>query len=425
MVHENQLKTMSSIPIRFGGNSGASITKQGKYRVSHEPDGFSISVVIETPDGVRCYPSTDKHPDLVEMVNKVKIEVHGVEGGQFYINEWKQVIVPAGNPVVHFYAGEYHQEVILGLDGDEFSGRPHDNEGNLLKPGDSWTGRPRPGMEYTLKAGGADIEYVIPLGPAREQICRLSKFVGVEHARRTSRKIANIKGNKGGRFFVNEFGAIFGPKQIASGYDFVFIGILSDSDPWFPKWSPVGSEAANDKTTHIAAAAAPAHTKADFKPSEKKLEIADGETGHSFESLFSTYLAGAEEVTLQDAFMSANHQVANFLRFCELLVKLGSVKKITLVSKPVSSEAALKLESIDNSLKSFGVSLVREVSEAIHDRCIKASNGWEITLGRGLDIYKRPDDWLSIGASDFALRPCHQTDFVFHRLGESKLAKSA
>ena len=123
--------------------------------------------------------------------------------------------------------------------------------------------------------------------------------------------------------------------------------------------------------------------------------------------------------------MSANHQVANFLRFCELLVKLGSIKKITLVSKPVSSEAALKLESIENSLKSFGVSLVREVSEAIHDRCIKASNEWEITLGRGLDIYKRPDDWLSIGASDFALRPCHQTDLVFHRLGESKLAKTA
>lgn len=416
---------MSSKLIRFGGNCGSSITKQGKYRVSHEPDGFSISVVIETPDGIRSYPSTDKHPALVEMVNNVKIEVHGTEGGQFYINEWKQVIVPAGNPVVHFYAGEYHPEVILGLDGEEFSGRPHDNEGNLLKPGDSWTGRPRPGMEYRLKAGGADIEYVVPLGPDREQVCRLSKIVGVEHARRTSRKIANIKGNKGGRFFVNEFGAIFGPKQIASSYDFVFIGILSESDLWFPKWSPLASEGASDRINQIPGAATTTPTKADFKPSEKKLEIADGETGHSFESLFSTYLAGAEEVTLQDAHMSANHQVANFLRFCELLVKLGSVKKITLVSKTVNGEAALKLESIEDSLKSFGIALVREVSESIHDRCIKASNGWEITLGRGLDIYKRPDGWLSIGASDFSLRPCHQTDLVFHRLGKAKIAKSA
>jgi hypothetical protein len=416
---------MSSKPIKFGGNSGASITKQGKYRVSHEPDGFSISVVIETPDGIRCYPSTDKHPKLVELVNKVKVEIRGSEAGPFFINEWKQVIVPAGNPVEYYYAGEYHPEIILGLDGEEFSGRPHDNEGNLLKPGDSWTGRPRPGIEYILKAGGADIEYVVQVGPNREKICRLSKFVGVEDARRVARKIAIIKGNKGGRFFVNEYGAIFGPKQVASGYDFVFIGILSSSDPWFPKWSPEASEEPIDKTTPNATGKTPAPTAADFRPSEKKMEIADGETGHSFESLFSAYLADAEQVTLQDAFMSANHQVANFLRFCELLVKLGSVKKITLVSKPVSSEAALKLESIDNSLKSFGVSLVREVSEAIHDRCIKASNGWEITLGRGLDIYKRPDDWLSIGASDFALRPCHQTDLIFHRLGESKLAKTA
>ena len=416
---------MTSNPIKFGGNSGASITKQGKYRVSHESDGFSISVVIETPDGIRCYPSTDKHPELAELVNRVKVEIRGSEAGPFFINEWKQVIVPAGNPVEYYYAGEYHPEIILGLDGEEFSGRPHDNEGNLLKPGDSWTGRPRPGIEYILKAGGADIEYVVQLGPGREKICRLSKIVGIENARRTARKIAIIKGNKGGRFFVNEYGAIFGPKQVASGYDFVFIGILSDLDPWFPKWSPEASEVSDDKTTQSAPGKTNAPTTADFKPSEKKLEIADGETGHSFESLFSAYLADAEQVTLQDAFMNASHQVANFLRFCELLVKLGSVKKITLVSKPVSGEAALKLKSIEDSLKSFGVSLIREVSEAIHDRCIKASNGWEITLGRGLEIYKRPDGWLSIGASDFALRPCHQTDLVFHQFGKSKVAKTA
>jgi len=416
---------MSSKPIKFGGNSGASITKQGKYRVSHEPDGFSISVVIETPDGIRCYPSTDKHPKLVELVNKVKVEIRGSEAGPFFINEWKQVIVPAGNPVEYYYAGEYHSEIILGLDGEEFSGRPHDNQGNLLKPGDSWTGRPRPGIEYTLKAGGGDIEYKVLLAPNREKICRLSKIIGVENARRVARKIAVIKGNKGGRFFVNEYGAIFGPKQVASGYDFVFIGILSDSDPWFPKWSPEASEGASDRTNQIPSAITPAPTKADFMPSEKKLEIADGETGHSFESLFSAYLTGAEEITLQDAFMTANHQVANFLRFCELLVKLGSVKKIKLVSKPVNGEAALKLETIQSDLKSYGISLIREVSESIHDRCIKASNGWEITLGRGLDIYKRPNCYISIGASDFSLRPCHQTDLIFHRLGEAKLTKSA
>jgi hypothetical protein len=31
-------------------------------------------------------------------------------------------------------------------------------------------------------------------------------------------------------------------------------------------------------------------------------------------------------------------------------------------------------------------------------------------------LNKRPDDWASIGVSDFALRPCHQTTIIFHRL---------
>jgi len=74
-------------------------------------------------------------------------------------NEWQQVIVPVGNPVQYFYAGEYLDHIVLALDGVEFSGRPHDDTGNLLKPGDLWTGRPRPGIGYILKAGGADVEY--------------------------------------------------------------------------------------------------------------------------------------------------------------------------------------------------------------------------------------------------------------------------
>lgn len=415
---------MSSKLVIFGGNSSSSVTKQGKYRVSHEPEGFSISVIIETPDGIRSYPSTDKHPALVEMVNSVKEQVQGAPGGQFFINEWRQVIVPAGDDSTRYLAGEYHHDIILSLDGAEFSGRPHDAYGNLLKPGDSWTGRPRPGIEYTLKAGGADIQYTVPLGPDRELVCRLSKVAGAEQARRTARKIAAVKGNKGGRFFVNEFRAVFGPKPMPDGYDFVFIGVLSDSDPWFPKW-------VTEKSTEVSQREFPVKNnnlspeKANFQPGEKKMEIADGEIGHSFESLFSAYLSGAQSVVLQDAFMSANHQIANFLRFCELLVKLGSIKKITLVSKPVGNEAALRLESIEQSLASFGVKLDREVSETIHDRCIKADNGWEITLGRGLDIYKRPNDWLSIGASDFSLRPCYQTDLVFHRLGQANLCKTA
>lgn len=83
------------------------------------------------------------------------------------------------------------------------------------------------------------------------------------------------------------------------------------------------------------------------------------------------------------------------------------------------------METIKRSLVSYNVDLVYANSDTLHDRQISTDTGWEISLGRGLDIYKRPDDWLAIGATDFALRPCFQTTIIFHRLGQSCAAKQA
>jgi ATP-dependent Lon protease len=51
-----------------------------------------------------------------------------------------------------------------------------------------------------------------------------------------------------------------------------------------------------------------------------------------------------------------------------------------------------------------------------HDRDIKLSNGWSIKIGRGFDIYQRPDDWLHIGSNDLDLRPCLETNVDIVRL---------
>lgn len=45
----------------------------------------------------------------------------------------------------------------------------------------------------------------------------------------------------------------------------------------------------------------------------------------------------------------------------------------------------------------------------IHDRQVKIDNGWVIKIGRGFDIYQKPDDWFTIGASDLEMRPCLET----------------
>jgi len=420
---------MSAPLIPFPGNTDTSVVKQGKYRTARGEDGqFTVSVVIETDDGIRSYPSTSAHPELVRMVNGIKSATGAPEGGQFYINEWNQVIVPtAAQKDVFYYAGEYRAEIVLGLNGQEFSGRPHDDDGNLLKPGDVWVGRPRPGMRYTLAAGGADIYYTKKLGPGMEQRVKLSKIVGDALARVTARKIALVRGNAGGSFYVNEHRAIFGPGPKEDGYAFVFIGILKDSDGWFPKPAIEGVSAEESESQPEPAGVFEStdETEGDgstvveqtFEPKERRLEIADGEKGHSFDILFAVYLAGAKEVTLEDPYMVRPHQAANLLRFCELIVRLGNATKITLVTRETSDDTYARIENIKRSLHANGVEFAMNLSPSLHDRRIRTDHGWEINLGRGLDMYKRPEDWASIGVHDFALRPCHQTTIVFHRLG--------
>ena len=42
----------------------------------------------------------------------------------------------------------------------------------------------------------------------------------------------------------------------------------------------------------------------------------------------------------------------------------------------------------------------------MHDREVRFSNGWIVKIGRGLDIYQKPESWVSLEASDFSLRRC-------------------
>jgi ATP-dependent Lon protease len=56
------------------------------------------------------------------------------------------------------------------------------------------------------------------------------------------------------------------------------------------------------------------------------------------------------------------------------------------------------------------IRLVIQENSALHDREVRLSNGWSVKIGRGFDIYQKPDDWLQIGANDLALRPCLETN---------------
>jgi Phospholipase D-like domain at C-terminus of MIT len=128
-----------------------------------------------------------------------------------------------------------------------------------------------------------------------------------------------------------------------------------------------------------------------------------------------------------DILTAASHQIANFVRFCETVVKVPTIRKIKLVTSydEKTDMAGLneKIEELKQSLLEIDVLLTVELSEVLHDREICIDNGWTIKIGRGLDFYQKPDGWFAIGANDFSLRKCLETKIDIFRA--SSTAKSA
>ena len=60
-----------------------------------------------------------------------------------------------------------------------------------------------------------------------------------------------------------------------------------------------------------------------------------------------------------------------------------------------------------------------EFDENSHDRFIRTSNNWDITLGRGLHFYQNMNpnkdsrNYFQMGTYDLSLRPCLKARFIF------------
>jgi ATP-dependent Lon protease len=148
-------------------------------------------------------------------------------------------------------------------------------------------------------------------------------------------------------------------------------------------------------------------------PQERHMTILYGDSGHSYESIFGPYLEGAKSVDVEDPYIRANHQVQNFVRFCETVSKYPTIKKISLTTSYDDQTdvhaLAQKLEELKQSLLEIDVELKVSVNEHLHDREVRIDNGWTVKIGRGLDFFQRPDSWYGIGSSDLALRKCLET----------------
>lgn len=151
-----------------------------------------------------------------------------------------------------------------------------------------------------------------------------------------------------------------------------------------------------------------------IEPQERHYSILYGDTGHTYESIVGQYLPGSTEITVEDPYIRATHQIGNFVRFCEMAVKLGTISKITLITSfDVATnvqEVETKLGDLKQSLLELDVFLDIKIDENLHDRQISLNNGWIVKVGRGLDIYQPPQSYFEVGANDLSLRKCLQTN---------------
>jgi len=157
---------------------------------------------------------------------------------------------------------------------------------------------------------------------------------------------------------------------------------------------------------------------------EQHFTILYGDIGYSYESIMGPYLQGAKAVVIEDPYIRLQHQIQNFVRFCETALKAGTVKRITLITghddKTPLAEMAEKLEELKQSLLELDVELEVKLNPNIHDREIRLDNGWIIKIGRGLDIYQKPTSWFEVGAHDLNLRKCLETKVDIFRAADSK-----
>jgi ATP-dependent Lon protease len=152
---------------------------------------------------------------------------------------------------------------------------------------------------------------------------------------------------------------------------------------------------------------------------EQHFTILYGATGHSYESIVGPYLKGAKAIVVEDPYIRSNHQIQNFVRFCELAVRVGSIRKIQLITgydeKTQLADLSERLDELKQSLLEIDIELDVHLNPNLHDREIRLDTGWIIKIGRGLDFYQRPASWFEVGAIDLSLRKCLETKVDIYR----------
>ncbi|HUY32606.1 MAG TPA: hypothetical protein VMV69_07465 [Pirellulales bacterium] len=215
--------------------------KDSRFTIKHnvERAGTPWWVFYDAPGSPKAIAADDPHTELVQLINALKEEVAGSQGGPFSINEHGQVIARAKAPAgpgntIHIInvtskgtVSNYQAPILFG------SGKLDPRV--TPKEGDAWPG-PLSGMSYKFAAPGN------PKPPSRRfdeifveeegVVLQISTHAGIDPYPPTGGLLAPFLGAlrrqlpNGGRFRVNEFGRAF------TSNGSIYIGSIPHSE-WF------------------------------------------------------------------------------------------------------------------------------------------------------------------------------------------------
>ncbi len=152
---------------------------------------------------------------------------------------------------------------------------------------------------------------------------------------------------------------------------------------------------------------------------EKTVTINDGDTGFSFENLFLDYLADAKTIKIVDPYIRQEHQIRNLMSFLNMVAPPEGNIEISLITASDNEfnkeDQNRKFELIQMDLLRYGVKFEYSFDDKIHDRYVETDSGWKINLGRGLDIFYKPEIKYGMGEMDQKKRKCRSCQIIFQK----------
>lgn len=302
-----------------------------------------------------------------------------------------------------------------------------------LKKGDNIEGRDNRALQKTISGF---IKLLFPSGePTDEEFDEIVEYA-IEGRRRVKEQLNKRKPDEEyahiNMSYVNKDGkkvVVYCPESkysVATQNPRKSADIVVMTEPEFS--GIIGTVPDNHEEEPHTLAETPADASAsDSEPKERTIDVQYGDTGYSYDDLFAEYLKGAKVVQLEEPYLTHGYQITNLVRFIELLVKTGDCKLFKLITKPGDDNA--ETQFIEENLNGIKETLVDmescnmefsiEYDENAHDRYIRTSNDWDITLGRGLHFYQNLNpnkdnrNYFQMGTYDLSLRPCLKTRFTF------------